>query len=107
MNNIFDLNDISDIPQEIKSELNRDKFAEQILELFNMAGRELTVDEVTVGYYRQFQEIKTKRQIMTKLYNMSRETYPAIESVPGRKGAYRKMKSQDLFTQGSISADQS
>ena len=41
MNNIFDLNDISDIPQEIKSELNRDKFAEQILELFNMAVREV------------------------------------------------------------------
>ena len=107
MNNIFDLNDISDIPPEIKGELNRDKFAEQILDLFNMAGRELTVDEVTVGYYRQFQEIKTKRQIMTKLYNMSRETYPAIESVPGRKGAYRKRKNQDLFSQVTIPSDQS
>ena len=108
MNNIFDLNDISDIPQEIKSDLNRDQFAEQILDLFNIAGRELTVDEVTVGYYRQFQEIKTKRQIMTKLYNMSRENNPVIESVPGRKGAYRKKRNElgnlnsfnDLITQG-------
>lgn len=99
MDNIFDLNNISDIPAEIKQELNRDSFAEQIIELFNIANRELNVDEVTVGYYRKFNEIKTKRQIMTKLYNMSKESYPAIESVPGRKGVYRKKRNEgkDLF----------
>lgn len=99
MDNLFDLNNISDIPAEIKQELNRDSFAEQIVELFNIANRELNVDEVTVGYYRKFNEIKTKRQIMTKLYNMSKESYPVIESVPGRKGVYRKKRneSQDLF----------
>jgi len=99
MDNLFDLNNISDIPVEIKQELNRDSFAEQIVELFNIANRELNVDEVTVGYYRKFNEIKTKRQIMTKLYNMSKESYPVIESVPGRKGVYRKKRNegQDLF----------
>ncbi len=88
MQNIFDLNDVSDIPTEIKNELNRDVFGEQIVELFKLAQRELSVDEVTVGYFRKFNEIKTKKQIMTKLYNMSRDNLSCVRSVPGRKGVY-------------------
>ena len=64
--NIFDLTDVSDIPEEISSELVCDNFAQNILKLFELAGRNLTIDEITVGYYRQFNEIKTKRQIMGK-----------------------------------------
>ena len=86
--NIFDLIDISDIPDEISTELNCDVFAQNILTLFNKAGRNLTIDEITVGYYRQFKEIKTKRQIMVKLYSMARARNAKIRSIPNLKGVY-------------------
>lgn len=65
-------------------------FSNQILELFDIAKRDLSVDEVTVGYFRKFREPKTKKQIMGKLYNMARAINPKIVSVRGRKGVYRK-----------------
>ena len=86
--NIFDLTDVSDIPEEISTELSHDVFAQNILTLFNKAGRNLTIDEVTVGYYRQFKEIKTKRQIMVKLYSMARARNAKIRSIPNLKGVY-------------------
>ena len=79
--NIFDLTDVSDIPEEISAELSNDVFAQNILTLFNKAGRNLTIDEITVGYYRQFNEIKTKRQIMVKLYSMARARRAKIKCV--------------------------
>ena len=90
--NIFDLTDVSDIPDEISKELNCDVFAQNILTLFNKAGRNLTIDEVTVSYYRQFNEIKTKRQIMVKLYSMARARNAKIRSIPNLKGVYGVIK---------------
>lgn len=90
--NIFDLTDVSDIPEEISTELSHDVFAQNILTLFNKAGRNLTIDEITVGYYRQFKEIKTKRQIMVKLYSMARARDAKIRSIPKLKGVYGVVK---------------
>ena len=90
--NIFDLTDVSDIPDEISSELSNDVFAQNILTLFNKAGRNLNVNEITVGYYRQFNEIKTKRQIMVKLYSMARARRAKIKSIPKLKGVYGMVK---------------
>ena len=90
--NIFDLIDISDIPDEISTDLNYDVFAQNILKLFKEAGRKLTVDEITVGYYRQFKEIKTKRQITVKLYSMARARNAKIRSIPNLKGVYEVIK---------------
>lgn len=90
--NIFDLTDVSDIPEEISAELSNDVFAQNILTLFNKAGRNLTIDEITVGYYRQFKEIKTKRQIMVKLYSMARARKAKIRSIPNTKGVYGVVK---------------
>ena len=90
--NIFDLTDVSDVPAEISSELICDNFAQNILKLFELAGRNLTIDEVTVGYYRQFKEIKTKRQIMVKLYSMARAKKAKIRSIPNLKGVYGVVK---------------
>ena len=90
--NIFDLTDVSDIPDEISTELNCNVFAQNILKLFKEAGRNLTIDEVTVGYYRQFKEIKTKRQIMVKLYNMARARRAKIKSIPKLKCVYGVVK---------------
>ena len=90
--NIFDLTDVSDIPAKISSDLRCDVFAQNILKLFNEAGRSLTVPEVTVAYYRRFNEIKTKRQIMVKLYSMARAREVKIKSIPNRKGMYGVVK---------------
>ena len=90
--NIFDLTDVSDIPEEISAELSNDVFAQNILTLFNKAGRNLTIDEITVSYYRQFNEIKTKRQIMVKLYSMARARRAKIKSIPKLKGVYGMVK---------------
>ena len=90
--NIFDLTDISDIADEISTDLNYDVFAQNILTLFNKAGRNLTIDEITVGYYRQFKEIKTKRQIMVKLYSMAKARKAKIRSIPNLKGVYGVIK---------------
>ena len=90
--NIFDLIDISDIPDEISTDLNYDDFGRNILTLFNKAGRNLSVDEITVGYYRQFNEIKTKRQIMVKLCNMARARGGKIRSISKLKGVYGVVK---------------
>ena len=89
---LFDLTDVSDIPDEISKELNCDVFAQNILTLFNKAGRNLTINEITVGYYRQFKEIKTKQQIMVKLYNMARARKANIKSIPNFKGVYGVVK---------------
>lgn len=95
---IFDLSDLSDLPQSIKSELNvmkRDDFENKIIEVFRKANRDLTLDEVTVGYFRLHNEQKERKQIMSKLYNMSRSTRPAIESVAGKKGVYRLIMGEE------------
>ena len=90
--NIFDLTDVSDIPAEISTDLTNGVFAQNILKLFNKAGRNLTIDEITVGYYRQFKEIKTKRQIMVKLYSMARAKKAKIRPIPNHKGVYGVVK---------------
>lgn len=90
MTDIFDVCNVDDIPDEIRNGLNEVLFAKQILELFDIAKRDLSVDEITVGYFRKFGEAKTKKQIMGKLYNMARAVNPKIVSVNGRKGVYRR-----------------
>lgn len=90
--NIFNLTDVSDVPAEIISELSYDKFAQNILKLFELSGRNLDVNEVTVGYYRQFKEVKTKKQIMVKLCNMARGKNPKIKSVGQGRGVYGVVK---------------
>ncbi len=95
---IFDLSDLSDLPQSIKSDLNvmkRDEFEKKIIEVFRRAKRDITLDEVTVGYFRLHNEQKERKQIMSKLYNMSRNNRPAIESVAGKKGVYRLILEDD------------
>ena len=101
MENLFDLFDLSDIPAEL-GEIKKDEMSNRILELFKIADRELSVDEITVAYYRKYaknesdSDIKTKTQIMNKVYKMSRELNSCIESVKGRKGVY-KLKERSVY----------
>jgi len=92
MSDLFDVFNISDIPAEI-GDIKKDSFANDIIELFKIAQRELSVDEVTVGYYRKFsvgekKPIKNKTQVMNKLYALSRDDSYPVFSVEKKKGVY-------------------
>lgn len=89
---VFDLTDLSDLPQELRQELvvsKRDEFEKRLIELFKRAGRELNIDEIQAAYYRVHGEFKSRNKVTAKLYNMSRASNSATESVKGRKGVYR------------------
>lgn len=92
--NLFDLDNLSDIPKELRGDLrvlSRDAFEKQIIELFVKANRNLNIDEVMVGHYRRFGSGKDRSQILTRLYNMSRSGRPSLVSVKGKnnKGVYK------------------
>jgi len=96
---IFDLSDVSDIPHDIAQYLKiftRGSFERNIIELFRKAGRQLTIDEVTVAYFRCFSEQVERPKIVTKLYHMSRSKHPVIASVKKKKGVYRLINCEYL-----------
>lgn len=84
---IFDVKNTADLPEQLQKEVIKE-FDNNIIELFKIAERPLHIDEVTVAYYRKYGIKKTKRQIMTKLYNMSRQINPKIIKY-NKKGYYR------------------
>lgn len=75
---IFDTYDTSDIPKELSSQLsmnsfrNGSSFSGQIFYLFKEANRELSIDQVTVAYYRRYKHAIPRKSIMAKLYTMSK-----------------------------------
>jgi hypothetical protein len=88
---IFQLSDVGDLPAELVEKLKatkRDSLETRLIELYQLAGRELTLDEVLVGFFRKYNEILDRRVLINKLYTMARAVSPAIESVPERKGVY-------------------
>ena len=89
---LFSLENIDDLPESVKKELKafkRDNFEKKLIELFKLATSELNLDQIQAGYFRLHKEVKDRRQITTKLYNMSKSDRPAIESIEGKKGVYR------------------
>lgn len=99
---IFSTYNLADIPESIKSGLRQDEYADQIIQLFKLAGAgvELSVDNITVAYYRKFtagtnNEPKKKNAIMAKLYSMGKDEDCPIVSVPGKKGIYKLKAVED------------
>lgn len=95
MIDIFNISDVNDVPKTIQADLGLDQFAEEIIKLFQIANRPLTINEVFIAHYRMFSAQKnqngqyqtkpdvtpkTKRQITLKLYNMSKDPEPTILS---------------------------
>lgn len=111
MSNIFDICNLDDVPKSIKEGLKRDHFGDEIIQLFKIANRSLTVNEVYIAHFRMFSSSmnsdgeykikentkpKTKRQIMLKLYNMSKEKDAMIEAID--RGVYKLKKNEpNLF----------
>lgn len=117
MNDIFNLSDVNDVPEQIREDLGQDQFAQEIIKLFQIADQPLTINEVFIGHYRLFSAQKaedgryqtkagitpkTKRQITLKLYNMSKEQDPVI--IQSGRGIYTlnaKKATQLEFTLGN------
>ncbi|MCL2749044.1 MAG: hypothetical protein FWE50_03125 [Alphaproteobacteria bacterium] len=109
MVNIFDIKNLENIPKDVRGGLKRDPFGDEIIQLFRMADGPLTVDQVYIAYYRLFSasmkegeyktkpgaKLKSKRQIMLKLYNMSKLENPQITSVDR---AIYKLAERNLFS---------
>lgn len=88
--NIFDTNDLSDLPDDIKATLKcnkKDDFSDKIMSLYDDTVKELNIDQITVGLFRKF-KYKTRRKILnTKLYNMTKKS--KLQRVAGKKGVFR------------------
>ena len=87
---IFDTNNVQDIPPDVRSGLLANLAENRIVALFDVAKRDLNLDEITVGYYRKYGEAKPRRFFMLKLYRMAKADRPKVECT-GRKGQYRKV----------------
>lgn len=98
---LFDTDDLSDIKEKDKVKIGRGKqdiFGQQLIELFILAKdagiEKLTVNQVTVAYYRRYVEkngckVKTNIQIMNKLFAMATSGKYPLEKVEGEQGIYR------------------
>jgi len=87
---IFNTDNVDDLPEIIRKGLISNALEQRILALFDIAGRDLNIDEITVGYYRKYGEAKTRRFFMLKLYRMAKADRPKVECT-GHKGQYRKV----------------
>ncbi len=98
---LFDTEDLSDIKERDRVKIGRGKqdiFGQQLIELFILAKdtgiEKLTVNQVTVAYYRRYVEkngckVKTNIQIMNKLFAMATSGKYPLEKVEGEQGTYR------------------
>ena len=90
--NIFNLADLSDVPEQIKNSLkivSNNTIEKKLIELFREVDRKLSLDEITVAYYRRFKETKNRSQIHNALYRISKSDSPTIIPVKEVRGIYK------------------
>lgn len=85
MKDIFDLNDLSDVSDEVRKAIKPASSNDKIIELFQIAKRELKTSELIVAYYRKFGVALTKKQMYMRLWVLLRNK--SVEQV--RRGLYR------------------
>jgi hypothetical protein len=85
-----DFGDLSDLPEEVISQLNLSKIDEleqQMRDIVAAAGgSEIGIDQIIIELYRRHKVVQERRFIMNKLYRMG--TKGLIQSVEGKKGVY-------------------
>lgn len=92
---LFDISDLSDLPQEASGQICKnprrtdDVLGGRIREIFTRAGdTEITQDQIFVAYYRLFGGDKTKSQLVAKMgYMLSRKTANFVK-VKGKFATY-------------------
>ena len=96
MANIFDLTNTTDLPKTIREGLSiktPNKFESDVRALFEIAGGPLTIDEITVGYYRKYGGTINKNNMMHKLYMAAKNKDCCFEKVRLSKSTYRLKRS--------------
>ena len=69
-NNIFDLDDLSDVPSSLAEKLSNGLFS-KVLYLFSLkSGRPLNISQLIVGFYRVYGREKTRMQMTGICYRM-------------------------------------
>ena len=87
MKDIFDLNNLSDLPEELIREINLTTKVEKIiLNLFLDGDGTLNLSKLIVGYYRKHDEIKTRQYMMTTCYRLVKKGFLSSTK---NKGEYR------------------
>jgi len=86
--NIFDLKNLSDIPEVLIPELNiTSAIDDKILALFKKKkNRTLNLSEIVIGYYRLYGEEKSRKYFMVTLYRMYKK---GLVEKTTKKGEYR------------------
>ena len=90
MSDIFNVLDVDDIKHNIG--IGWTQARRNIVKLFKLANRPLTIDELTVGYYRSFKPHLTRRQITLMVGNMVRRPIYGLEKIS--RGTYQLKKEQ-------------
>jgi hypothetical protein len=74
------------LPAELVKELNlTNNVEDQVLDVFREGGGTLNVSEVLVGFFQMFNELKTRRNMITVLYRMKTK---GLLTPTGKKGEY-------------------
>ncbi len=93
MNNIFDTEDISDLPAELVKELKLASDVDNILlTLFLEAGGVLDLSTLLVGYYRKHKEVKSRQYMMTTCYRLVKKGFLEPTDNKGEYGITEKGK---------------
>lgn len=73
---IFSTDDLSDLPPELIKELKLAGDVDStLLTLFLEAGGTLNLSSLLVGYYRKYNEIKTRQYMMTTCYRLVKKGF--------------------------------
>ena len=90
MSDIFNVLDVDDIKHNIG--IGWTQARRNIVKLFKLANRPLTIGELTVGYYRSFKPHLTRRQITLMVGDMVRRPIYGLEKIS--RGTYQLKKEQ-------------
>lgn len=85
MRDIFNVIETDDIKHDI--DIGWAKARRNIVKLFKLANRPLTIDELVVGYYRSFKPHLTRRQITQMVGDMVRKPIYGVEKIS--RGTYQ------------------
>lgn len=87
--NIFDLENISDLGENVTSQLKVSSISKndrKILDLFEIKNT-LSIDEIIVGLARKYELSKERSWVSNRLYSLSKSR--KLEKIKGKKGIYR------------------
>jgi len=94
-NELFDTNNISDLGENIVSELKLSKMNsgdQQLMELFSIKPQ-LTIDQIIIGIFRKFGVEKKRGWVTSRLYSLVKKG--KLQKVEGINGSYELKTTSD------------